>query len=394
VTEPWVETRSPQRDRLTWISYSQLALFAWLMYALGATNALLRDDQGTSRTMAGLHSTSLAVSGIIAGLLASRLIAGLGRGVVLRLASIGLIAGVVAYSWPGAPYALSMTGAFLSGLFGTLIVITVNAFLLDHQGTAGPSTLTEANAMAAASSLLGPVAVGIGAATAFGWQAGLLVAAAGLVIVEIWRGRDVTGFGEAGHAAHAAHRRAPLPRRIYWSLAVIMCFLGTEMTAVYWSADLLRERAGFGAAAAAAAISAIAVGMAAGRFVGSRLARSVPSERLLIASVVVALVGFFLSWLPTMGAIIVLGMLVTGLGLGVQWPLGVARTVRASGGMTDRASALSSVAGSSAIATAPFALGVLSDTIGFHTAFLLLPVLLGIALTILVIRPVPDVAAG
>jgi hypothetical protein len=73
--------------------------------------------------------------------------------------------------------------------------------------------------------------------------------------------------------------------------------------------------------------------------------------------------------------------------MGVQWPLGVARAVQASGGMTDRASALASVFGSIAIASAPFALGVLSDVIGFHLAFLLVPALLVGALVILLARP-------
>ena len=31
-----------------------------------------------------------------------------------------------------------------------------------------------------------------------------------------------------------------------------------------------------------------------------------------------------------------LGLLLTGIGIGVHWPLGVARAVRASGGKTDR----------------------------------------------------------
>jgi fucose permease len=44
------------------------------------------------------------------------------------------------------------------------------------------------------------------------------------------------------------------------------------------------------------------------------------------------------------------------------------------------------------MAIAPFALGTLSDTIGFHAAFLLVPLLLAVALVILVVRPVPDAA--
>jgi fucose permease len=92
--------------------------------------------------------------------------------------------------------------------------------------------------------------------------------------------------------------------------------------------------------------------------------------------------------------VVLLGLLLTGIGIGIHWPLGVARTVRPSGGMTDRASAAASISASVAIAIAPFALGVLADAAGVHTAFLLVPLLLVTALVILVLRPVPDVAAA
>lgn len=377
----------PVRDGITWLSYGQLAMWAWFMYAFGATVALVRDEQGTSRAAAGLHGSALAVAGIIAGVIASRLIERLGRGVVLRLASAGGILAVVLYTWPSAPYALTLSAAFLAGFAGTFIVISVNAFLLSHQGNAGPASLTEANALASLSGLVAPLAVGAGAATVLGWRAGLLIVAVGLVIVEILRGRNTSRFGAPGGAEHAEHRAAPLPRRIYWTFALIMCFLGTEFSMVLWSADLLRERAGYGAAAAAASLATVTGGMAIGRFVGSRLAEYWEGDRVLRISVVIALAGFAVAWISTDGVVLLIGLFVTGLGLGVHWPLGVARAVHASGGMTDRASALASVYGSIAIGSAPFVLGALSDAIGFHWAFLLVPAMLGIALVILLLKP-------
>jgi predicted MFS family arabinose efflux permease len=390
VTEPSIGTGSPVRDRLTRISYAQLSLFSWVMYALGAANALLRDDQGTSRTLSGLHSTSNAVSGIIAGLLASRLIASAGRGRVLRGSTAGLVVAIAIYCWPGAGYPVTMSGVFLIGLFGTFVVISVNAFLLDHQGQGGPAALTEANALASFTGLVGPLAVGVFAATVFGWRMGLIVAGIGLILVEIWRGRSTAEFGAAGAAAHAEHRTRPMPRRVYWSLALIMCFLGAEFSMVYWSADLLRERAGFGPAAAAAALALVTAGMMFGRYFGSRIASRVPIDRMLAISILVAFVGFALSWIPPIGVLMCIGLFVTGLGLSIQWPIGVSRAVRASGGMTDRAAARSSVFGSMAIATAPFLLGLMSDTIGFHNAFLLVPALLATALILLKVRPLTD----
>mgnify|MGYP006284632721 CR=1 FL=1 len=384
-----VQIVRPVRDGLTWLSYSELSLWAWYLYAFGATVALLRDDQRTSLTAAGLHGSVMAVSGIISGLFASRLIEHLGRGPVLRLGTIGAIIGVSAYAWPGASYPVTLAGAFLSGLCGTLVIITLNAFLLHHQRAAGPASLTEANALAALAGLIGPLAVGLCATLVVGWRAGVLAVAVGLIIVEILRGRRTNDFGAPGASEHAAHRSAPLPRRVYWSLLLIVCFLGTEFSVVFWSADLLRERASFGPAAAAASLAAVTGAMAIGRYVGSRLAERYALDTILKWSVLIALFGFALAWVTPVGWVMLLGMFVIGLGISVHWPIGVSRAVHASGGMTDRASALSSVWGSVAIASAPLILGVASEAFGFHLAFLIVPVLLIGALAILFAKPDP-----
>ncbi|MGA1225202.1 MAG: hypothetical protein ACO31E_11630, partial [Phycisphaerales bacterium] len=56
------------------------------------------------------------------GLLAAAsiiLIDRIGRGHVLRLASLGTAAGILAYAWPAAPLPVTLTGAFIAGMFGT-----------------------------------------------------------------------------------------------------------------------------------------------------------------------------------------------------------------------------------------------------------------------------------
>jgi len=402
VTEPWLEgppTRSryrPTRDRPTWIAYVQLAFWAWFLYGFGATQALLRDEQGTTRSVASLHGTALAIGGLLGALLTARAVARWGRGVVMRASAICAIASVLVYTWPGAAPPVSMLGAALASFFGTFLLITINAFLLDYQGPAGPAALTEANALAAFAGIIGPIAIGIGAATFLGWRTGVWVVVIALIAVEVWRGQHVAVFGTRGLAQHEAEGgRFGAP--VYWSLGVIMCFLAAEFSLTFWSADLLRERSGFGAAAAAASLASITSGMLVGRLGGARLTERMPTETVLKGSIVLALGAFVLAWAFTWWPIVLLGLFLTGMGIGVHWPLGVARVVRASGGMTDRASAASSIAGSASMAIAPFALGTLSDTIGFHLAFLLVPLFLVVALTLMLLRPVPDVdvpAAG
>ena len=82
------------------------------------------------------------------------------------------------------------------------------------------------------------------------------------------------------------------------------------------------------------------------------------------------------------------GLVIGGIGMALFWPLGLSRVVMASGGQSDRASALSAVAGSTAGGIGPFFLGALADLTGVHTAFLILPVILFSGLFLIRIKPV------
>jgi fucose permease len=67
------------------------------------------------------------------------------------------------------------------------------------------------------------------------------------------------------------------------------------------------------------------------------------------------------------------GLAVAGLGVSLQFPLLSARAIEMSGGEAELAGALNMFASGFAAGTAPFALGFLSDRVGIHTAYLLLP---------------------
>ncbi len=73
------------------------------------------------------------------------------------------------------------------------------------------------------------------------------------------------------------------------------------------------------------------------------------------------------------------GLFIAGLGISLQFPLGVALAIAASEGLPDRATARSGIAAGLAIGGGPFVLGALADLVGVHSAFLLVPVLLALA---------------
>ena len=393
--------RRPHLDRITWITYLQLSLFAFFLYGFGATQALLRDEQGTSRTIASLHAIVFAAANVIAGLLIPHLMERWGRGRVIRYAVIVMSLGIAVYT---APFGLpaSLIGTALVSCGGVSLVATANAFILDYQGSAGPTALTQANALAALFGFLVPLIIGLTTALAWGWRTGLWVLIVALLVTELLRSRQPhtprLQLAQAPRpqrpttAGHSGHDHSPMPRRFWWSLGVVGLLLATEFTLTLWSADLLRERAGLGPAAAAASLAAVTGGMFLGRIVGSRLAQRWSVDRLLISSIVLTLSTFFVAWTFARAWVIVTALFVVGLGIAVHWPIGVSRAVASSGGRIDRASGLSSLAAGVAGGISPFVLGVLSDQIGFHLAFLTVPALLATALALLLIRPVTTTA--
>ncbi len=230
----------PRRDKPTWICYLQNGFFAWFIYAFGATQALLRDEQGTTRSVAALHGTFLATGSLIGSLLAGKALMHWGRGTVMRVGGIGAIAGIIVYTSPNASFPVTLGGAFIAALCGSFFVSALNAFVMDHQGDAGPSALLEMNAAAAFLGLLAPLAIGIATATVLGWRAGIWVTVVALVIVEFARGKNLAPYRTA--ARELAHeQRDKMPREIYWSLVLFMAFVATEFSMTFWSADLLRE---------------------------------------------------------------------------------------------------------------------------------------------------------
>lgn len=387
----FVAPQRPVRDRPTWISFTQISLFAVFFYGFGATQALLRDEQGTTRTVSGLHATVYAVATVIAALILPAAITRFDRNTVLRVGVIGLCLGLAIYTAPGGLSA-SLAGIAVIAFFGCAIIVTSNAFVMDHQKGAGPAALTQANALAALIGLLGPLAIGLGAATILGWRFGLWVLIGALIVSELARRRYAGVYRVPSPVLEREVHHGPLPRSFYWSLGALAMFMATEFALTLWSADLLRDRAGVGPAAAAASVAAYTAGVLLGRVVGSRLAESHPIDRILKASIAIGVVGFAVVWATTLPILMLIGLFVSGMGLAVSWPLGVARAVLTSGGRTDIASGRAAAAGSLAGGISPFVLGALADQFDVHLAFLIVPALLAGAFVILTLSPLREPA--
>lgn len=336
-----------------------------------------------------MHATLFAVGGIIAALAAPQLVARFGRSRVLTIALVTFCLGIAGYLIPAGP-AVTLPSIGLISLAAATLIISLSAFLLDHQGRAGPASLTQANAFTALAGVIAPIVIGFGAAIVLGWRFGIAVMVVGILLLELFFRRPIQHtFNAKATDQQKALPWRQLPRRMWWSILVVALITGVELTTFLWAADLLRDRAGASPALAAGLVSALAIGMVVGRLAGARLTQSWAIDSLLLIGGCVALGGFAIAWLSNQALPITVGLFIIGLGIALNWPLGIARSVQASGGWATQATSLVSLASGIMLAIIPITLGAIAERIGIHRAFFLLPVLLVIALIILRLKPEP-----
>lgn len=363
------------RDRLTWLVYGQLGLYGYFLYGFGPVVPLLRVEQGTSRTLAGLHGTALAAGAVLVGALSPAVVRRSGRGGALWLGVGGLVAGVLLLVL-GRALPVTLTATLLASVGGSLVVNASTPVLADHHGLAGPAAISEANAVAAGMGLLAPLAVGGAVTAGWGWRPGLAVTvllAAALATVA-WRRR----IRVPRVAVPAGGAPAHLPRRYWGAWGVLVAVIAVEFSVTLWASDELTGR-GVAPGMAAAGVTAVVAGMLAGRLAGGRLALRHPPRHLLLGALALCGLGFAVFWAAPWAWLAFLGLAVTGLGISLHFPLGISLAIAAADGATDLATARASYAAGLAVGVAPLALGALADRVGVHLAFLLVPVLLAIA---------------
>jgi fucose permease len=358
------------RDRVTWLTYAQLAIWAYFLYGFGPVLPLLREEQQTSRMVASLHGTALAVGGILAAVVSPILARRLGRHRLIWLglggistAALGLL---VARALP-----LTLGLVVVAALAGTFVVNSVVAGLTDHHGPAGPASISEANAVAAGVGLVAPLMVGASVSLGLGWRPGLA-----LLIIPVL----LLGAGFAVRlpepTGETVRRARPMPRTYWLVLVSLFATSAVELCLTLWVADALRGHARVSPAVATAAVSMLLAGMLFGRLTGGRLVLRFRPTLVLLGALGVSAAGFAVFWVATVPWLALVGLFVCGAGVALHYPMGIGLAVAHSNGQPDLAVARATFAIGGAFGIAPFVLGAVSDRVGPHAAFLLLPLFL------------------
>ena len=357
-----------------------LCTYTWFLYGIGPSIPLFRDELGVSSSVAGLHSLMLAAGVVLAGFLGVGLVRRWARFGLAQRAVVVVAAGIAVLCAgslvTGAELAITLPTMLVIGLAGGLALNVSTTVLQEHHGRSGPAVLTLANAAAAGVGLITPLAVAAATAAGLTWRAALILVVPLSVAAFVLIGRQRAVPAYAARPVGAGRFSVRGFPRAYWpAVLAVVCAVAVEFCLITWTPDLLVRRTGMSPGTASGMVTAVVGGMAVGRLILAPLARRWSPLSLFLVGVVVTGAGWSLAWLSASAAVSVVGLLILGLGLGGQYPLGASMAMMASGGHPDRAVAVLSVGVGVASGLGPFAVATLSDAVGVQAAFLVIPVL-------------------
>ena len=373
-----------QRDRFFWVVATQTAIVNFYLGGFGPAQSLLRADQGTSLTIAGLHGTAMGVASIVAGYANPHLAHKFGRAktkwIGLGIFLVGLFLFVIS-----PPVILTIPATLVTG-FGTSIVINTMLTSMSHNyGKAAEVAIPQANGIASVGFVTGTALIGtIASLYPNFWRLGLLLAIpVALVLVLIGREKET----EEHVPDESGPQSGKMSAKFWLAWFGFVACISSEFAISFWAAALLKDRVGSTAAISTVAIVALGTGMGIGRWFGGLVLRNFKLDNQLLGIVALQFFGFTAFWFSHSMIISLICLLVIGLGISMQFALSAIRLVGFSDGRPDLAVGKSSLAAGIAIAGAPFLLGFLGDKFDISRAYIMVPVLIAIAFIIIKLTP-------
>jgi len=376
--------KSFHRDRFFWIVAVQTAIVNFYLGGFGPAQSLLRADQGTSLTIAGLHGTAMGIASILAGWANPRIAHRYGRS---RASWIGLsifITGLTLFVI-SPPVYITIPATMITG-FGTSVVInTMLTKMSSHYGKAAEVAIPQANGIASVGFVTGTALIGT-IAIAFPnlWRLGLLLAVpVALVLFLVGREKD-----QEEHVPDEDGPQGGKLSRSFWIAWVgFVACISSEFATSFWAAALLEDRVGSTAAISTVAIVAMGTGMGIGRWYGGLVLGHLKLDTQLLTVIALQFIGFVGFWLSHSMVISLICLFAVGMGISMQFALSSIRLIGLSDGRPDLAIGRASLAAGIAIAGAPFLLGLLGDNFGISRAYIMVFVLITIAFVIVKVIP-------
>ena len=376
--------KSFQRDRFFWIVAFQTAIVNFYLGGFGPAQSLLRADQGTSLTIAGLHGTAMGIASIGAGWANPHIAHKFGREraswIGLAIFSFGLLIFVLS-----PPVYITLPATLLTGFGTSLVINTMLTKMSHHYGKSAEVAIPQANGIASVGFVIGTALIGtIAIVYPNLWRLGLLVALPiALILFIVGRDKDLE--------EHIPHEDGPQSGKLspaFWiSWVGFIACISAEFATSFWAAALLKERVGSTAAVSTVAIVALGAGMGIGRWYGGLVLKHLSLDNQLLSIIAIQFFGFLGFWLSHNMVLSLICLFVVGVGVSMQFALSCIRLIGLSQGRPDLAIGRASLAAGIAIAGAPFLLGLLGDVYGISRAYVMVFVLIIVAFAIIKLVP-------
>lgn len=372
-----------RRTGFTWLAYGLLGYFAYLQTIWGPLVPLLRIELDLNYTMGGFHATAFALGMFTAGLLSDSIAARIGDRRSLWVGSGGMALGALLLVTAASIYA-TLLSALLMGLFGTVMLIMIQAGLSNEHGTLRAIALSEANMLAYIASTAAPLFISFVVAIGIGWRGALVMPVIAWALLRLTHQQQ--DFPSAAPSSDPS-RKTPFPVMFWIIWLGLVLSVAAEWSVTFWTADFLIRLFNLETSIAAASLAIFTTFGVLGRWAASRLAKHVTERRLLINMLILAFTGAFIFWISRQAVFSFLGLALVGFGLANAYPLGVATLMHTAPEQANRVSARASLGAAVAILIAPQAIGIIADTLSIDTAYGIVPLLILAALVLTLLSP-------
>jgi predicted MFS family arabinose efflux permease len=372
-----------RRDKVFWLAALQTGAFGLFVGGFGPALPLLRQDQGTSAAVAGLHGTAMGIASIVAGLLNARVVHRFGRMnsvwmglLTFNIGALGFV--LLPNTWQ------TITAIFIAGVGLSTAMNNTFMKLSIHYAEHSARANSQANGVNSAFALLGNFIIGVIASSSFSWKLGLLLCIPFTLVLYLALGPNES-FEHTPEKD--GHQRGTLPLK-YWIGWVGMFFsVSADFAISFWAAALLREKTDISAPLSTTLVLAFPLGMMLGRWFGTYLFPDLDIDKRLKMIIALQWFSFMVFWTSEILLTSFIALLFVGFGTSMQFALSTLRLLRFGREKPDLAMGKSSLSAGFAIGLSPLFLGFLADQIGIVNAFLLVPTLVIFAFVIVVLVP-------
>ena len=380
-----------QRNGQFWLLALQVATVNFFTGGFGPSQALLREDQGTSLSIAGLHGTAMGVAAIFAGWLNSKMVHRFGRSNSTWIGLIVFSIGIVIFVF-SPPVQLTLLATLIAGFGISVVINNVNTAGSHAFAENSHTAVAQINAVAIAGFVTGNFIIGSTANIVRDqWRVGLLITIPFILGMFIF-GRK---YQPDSHIPdESGPQRGKLSRGFWISFTGFFISISAEFATSFWSASLISDRTDASSAISTLAVIAFGTGVGTGRWYAGRLLKRFHADEQLKIALSLQFVAFGFFWSSHILAFSLLTLFFVGLGISVQFPLFTLRMVAFSEGRPDLSIGKSSIAAGIAIASSPLLLGILGDNFGISRAYIMVPVLIALGFLMVLISPSKHLATN